>query len=388
MPRAIVDGQSLLDAVAAGSSAGGIDFGDGSLGNVTLSTLMESSGRRNYANLTIDSSGTLAVLALRKLTVLCTGNLEIQGSSALHADGRGCPGTAGAAGGGGATGGPSAAGSSAADVGTNDTLLCVTQGGTGGGGGTGANPSGAGGDGGDTVRRFKDIEDTPNGPAGGVGAGAGAAGTGGTGTSAVVIGAAARTRIIDELGGQSFPGLMGGGGAGGGGGSGGSGSSGPIGTGGSGGGAGLQSGANLGHGLDGSPGNTGPNLGGTPGGAAGSGGGGAGGGALEVRVQGDVTLAASARISANGGNGGNGAQAAALFELPGSSGAAGGAGGGGYVLLIYGGVGTNVDAAHITADAGNPGTAGPVRLGITTIAGGLGGAAGAAEDGYVAIVVV
>ena len=368
-------------AVSASTTGGGIDFGDGSDGAVTISTLVETSGRKNYTNLTITTSGQLVATAGRQLTVLCTGFLDIQGVGKIHADGRGLPGTAGTAGTNASIVGASAAATGATDVVNADVISFefTPEGGAGGGGGSGSAgtdySTGDGGDGGSNTTR--------RGPA------LVAGGVGGTGSAALNIGqnagvatagnpltANAKTYSADLLANGYFPMSPGAGGAGGGGGSGGTNNFGSAGNGGAGGAAGVQTTTFVGHGSNG----TASGAASEASGGGGGGGGGAGGGVLDVRVAGDLTIAAGAFISAKGGNGGNGAGSGASGYGGGHGGGAGG-GGGGTISIIYAGSGTNVDAAHCPVTGGTSGTSGSGSGG-----GGSGSVGLAGEDGHRSII--
>jgi len=135
------------------------DFGNGSLGNVTISTVVEASGRLNYADLTITATGTLVATARRRIEVLATGNISVASGGKISATGRGNAGTdggAGASGWGSVTGGTREVGVDGVAA-TGQALRCSASG-AGGEGGVGGHygftavyfsaPSGVGGSGG------------------------------------------------------------------------------------------------------------------------------------------------------------------------------------------------------------------------------------------------
>ena len=98
MPRQIADGQSISDAIAAAGGGGGGDsnFGNGALGDAVINTVMEFAGEVNYNTLDVQAAGAVAALLQQKLTVRVVGDCTVDG--AIHADGRGATGVAGAAG--------------------------------------------------------------------------------------------------------------------------------------------------------------------------------------------------------------------------------------------------------------------------------------------------
>lgn len=72
--------------------------GDASIPGLTeITTAIDTEGRKNYEELWVKSSGSLAATAGRALYVLVAGDLTVDG--ALHADGRGGGSTAGGNGG-------------------------------------------------------------------------------------------------------------------------------------------------------------------------------------------------------------------------------------------------------------------------------------------------
>ncbi|MGE3483786.1 MAG: hypothetical protein AB7L09_03525, partial [Nitrospira sp.] len=151
--------------------------GDGSLGNVTISTQVVASGAeiRNYNDLTITGTGELICGAGEPLWVKVRGNLLVQTGGSIHANGRG-PGTSGA----GGAGSDGAANSLNGTAGSPASLGGITASGGGGGGGSGGDDgsggppgSGNGGAGSAGTNRATGFDPT--------GTGAGSAGTGGPG---------------------------------------------------------------------------------------------------------------------------------------------------------------------------------------------------------------
>jgi hypothetical protein len=93
------DGRDHTGVMGVGSGAVPPEFGDGGLGDVTLSSYLETSGDRAYNSLTIDPGGDIGVVAKRKLTLRTVGNLTVNTGRSIHADGRGWPAQAGGDGG-------------------------------------------------------------------------------------------------------------------------------------------------------------------------------------------------------------------------------------------------------------------------------------------------
>jgi hypothetical protein len=379
---------STTDLMTGGVSGFG---GDGSLGALTQTTgtYTDASGIRNYTSVTLSGDSTLAATAQRGLTVLATGDVTLNDTSAIHADGRGIgtPLT-------GRSGSAGAVGQAPSSVAaTTDTEApfggSVSASGGSGGGGSGGNQgasgfnSAAGGSG--KAGNNRAASPKSDGAGAGTGGTSGAAvgddtaGNNGTdGSDATAIATATRNALTDGdlsyVRGSFLSGGMGARGAGGGGavkaGAAASGGSGVLG-----GSAASVSGAGLGHGGNGT------NNSNTTNGAGGGGGGGApgmGGGSLYVEVAGTLTMAAGARISANGGNGGNGGNGASATDAGGGGGAGAGGGSGGFVLVKY--AAGSDPSAKVTATAGTGGTGG--AGGTSTKGGGNGGAGGDGEAGY------
>jgi len=367
-------------------------FGDGNLGDFTLNAGVNSDvqGERHYLSLTIETGATLAAVARSKLIVRVQNNCILQGTGAIHADGRGVIGPTGGPGGNGG-GGNGGAGSNAATGISN-----AASGGAGGGGGAGgANTEfltgsfgGAGGSGGNTVNRSSFL-DSAGSIVGGVGANPTPGNTGSSSGippapgsalpglaagSTTAFAASAKARWLDSDSAMLTLLLEGSPGSGGGGGAGGVllQASTQTGLGGAGGLSGSQAGNGLGSGIGGAQAadvaylNNGqdPQSGGGGGGA-----GGAGGGALDLFVGADLTLGVSARVSANGGPGGAGGRGGDTggfsFSDPAAGGGGGGGGGGsgGVLRVFWAGIGTNVGPSNIGANGGVGGGAG--RGGIT-----------------------
>jgi hypothetical protein len=385
--------------IGAGGSAG--IGGDGSDGALTIGagTYTDTSGTKNYTTLTLNGDGMLGATAQSGLIVRATGNITLNGTSMIHADGRGNTatqaGTTGGTGGDDLISGAFYAGS-AGTAGATPSFTSPTATGSSGGGGSGGNEtgttgnSGAGGAGSSGTSRGATLGGGGGAsPAGSAGAAvaAGTAGNNGTagGGNATSISAANRTSIEDAELSPMLGTFVGGGARGAAGGSGGGGRSagavtGAFTNGGTAGAAQSVSGSGKGHGGNGG-------NGGSANAAGGGGGGGAGGmpgGWVRIECDGDITLAAGARISANGGNGGAGGNGGGGGSVTaGGGGGSGGAGGsGGWVLIRYGGTATNVDGSHVTATGGTGGAAGTGGTGSDKN-GGNGAAGGNAESGYV-----
>ena len=365
MARQVVDGQDLESAIAiAGMSGGGgvaPAFGNGGLGDVVISTVVETSGDLHYNTLEVQAAGALTVTAGRKLVVRSISDIIVDG--AIHADGRGFPGSAGGYGGSGPSGiGEGVAGSNTALDGSP-----ALSGGGAGGGGARSGTSKVGGTGGTALDQnvhranLSSLNITTT-----IAGGAATVGGGFLGDSPAAISATEIARYTADYGLKyRSDAVLGRGGSGGGGGAA---ATAVVGPGTAGGAAGLQSGANLGNGSNSS----------TPGSDAGSGGGGggAGGGNVEVWCGGDLTIGASGRISARGGNGGNGGNG---VNFNNGAGGGGGPGGGGFVGVFYSGVLTN--AGTVNATAGSSGAAGTGGTGVA-------GASGSASAGVAILVKV
>lgn len=350
--------QAALEAVDIAGGGRSPAFGDGILGDVTITTatFTDAEGDQNYNSLLIQTGAALASSARRKATVRVRTTLTLEGTAAIHADGRGEVGLAGGAGS-GPVAGPGGAGTN----GNGDFSIGGGGGGGGGGGADGTHAGGVGGDGGD---RSVNID-----AAGG--------GTGGTSATSVPGGDGADatdratdiTNRMDDGRGDSITGIGERWGASGGGGGGG----GTIGTGtpGAPGVPGTQAGSDLGAGGDGTAGDTGS---GGSGGASG-----AGAGDVDVWVNGAIAIPSGTRISANGGDGGDGAIGS---SSGGGDGAGGGGGCGGKVRVFYGGSITAGAASRVTADGGTGG------LGGTNVSGREGGDGGDGEDGIALLIKV
>lgn len=130
-------------------------FGDGSDGNVTVSTPIVLTRDQFYNNLTIAVGGSISFQNQR---VFVAGTLDLTNAAAFTLDGSGTSGNNGGAGGAGGGAGATTA------VGTNIT---GRSGGAGGAGGTTTGTQGAAGAGGNSI----------------TGSGGGSGGAGGTGTS-------------------------------------------------------------------------------------------------------------------------------------------------------------------------------------------------------------
>lgn len=389
--------------------------GDGSDGNVIISSDTATSGVKNYNDLTIDNNMSLTAEAGEDLVILVAGDLVMGASSKIHVNGRsalapgaGSSGTIARANDIGGTTGVSSVGGTSASAG-------ISAAGGGGSGGTGAalgsgysaGGTGNGGSGSGRAVITDIIDDSPvSGGAGGAGLSTHNPGSptggvsGNTGTPAPQISVAIEEKVIDLYGRARFYALRttdGGSGAGGSGGSGGSwsatgGTNGTIGSGpGTGGAAGVVT--LPGHSGAGSNGiaptvtsGLAPHRRVTSGG--GGGGGGRGGGILYVEVAGTVTLASSSRISANGASGGTGGTGGNITGsgFVGGGGGGGGSGGsGGLVFFFYKGDDVNslVDASRITAASGSAGAGAAGGNGDSGQAGGTGGAGRAGATGFV-----
>jgi len=364
-------------------------YGSGGLGALVVGTgtIVSLSGRNEYTDVTLEGTGQIECVVGRKLSLLCTGELDLQSTSRIFGDGRGLPGTDGSAGTDGSifTGGGNEPNAVDAPPQLNLDVISFAhhpEGGAGGGGGSGqsgaasSNTSGDGGDGGsNTTRRGS----TVSGGGGGVGVVSVNPGNPATAaTAGIPLTASARAIVEDLLREGRYLALPGAGGAGGGGGTGSVNNFGTLSTGGAAGTKGVQTGSALGHGIAGATPASTTNAGG----GGGGGGGGAGGAPIEIRVAGDLTIAAGASISSQGGDGGAGGDGGtATGGFDGAGGGGGGGGGGGTILVIYGGSGTNVDAGHIPINGGAAGAAGSGTSGQ----GGDGTAGLAGEDGHRAI---
>lgn len=386
MPRSVVDGQSLTSAVArAGADEPEPFAGNGLLGDTVITGSVSSSGVQNYGNLIVRDGATLAAIPTKKLHVRVSGNLLIEGTGKIHADGRGGPGSPGGKGG---TGGsvPIEGLSNGRVLCDTDELPAITAGGGGGGGAAGASTDvlqgigargaygcarqiafkaviGAGGSGGDTY-------DGLNQP--------GQIGSPGIAASALSVNA--RNQIIANFESSYqaarslfavYSGSTGAGGSGGGG-SGGASTmvGGPIPGSRVGGNGGLANISEFGDGGNGS--GTPATITVSPG--AGGGASGSGGGWLLIEVLGNVLLSPDSRISANGGNGGDGGSAGVALVYGGGAGAGGG-GAGGVVAVFFSGEATNLNDTTVIATGGRGGKGG--------IGSARGGNGGNGEAGYV-----
>ena len=141
--------QEWIDHVDEDHGAG--FFGDGSDGDVVITTGVNLAKNTNYNNLTITSPG---ILDMRSFILRVRGTLTINSGGILRADGvdgsDGVGGTGGAGGGGGTpaaleAGAAGGAGGSGVQAGTAGTAKSDAEGGSGGAGGTSGPGGGAGG---------------------------------------------------------------------------------------------------------------------------------------------------------------------------------------------------------------------------------------------------
>ncbi len=322
-------------------------FGDGSDGDVTISTNTTLSADKKYRNLTINTGVTLttagyAIYVLGTLTITGTGKIDNSGGAGGNggAASSGVAGTAGAAG--AAAGGGTFTAGKAGVAGVAGVYNSTGQvNGTAGNAGVAANPSlgasgGAGGAGGDA-----------NNP-GSVGGAAGAAGTATAETVLVKAPAyevsanlsASETTLTKKLTAIA-----------------------------------SSSGLLLSPGASGGSGGSGGESGGNPNFTAsgGSGGSGASGGVVFIAAR---TIANAGTISANGGAGGAaGAPFQDVGAIVGGSGGGGG-GGGGAVVLVY----ETLSGAGTTTASG--GTGGAKSDGLNGGSNGVVGANGTAGTVY------
>lgn len=328
------------------TSAGVGFFGDGSDGDVTISSPTSLTRDMFYDNLTVEAAQTLNPAGFRifvKNTLTLTGTISCNGGNG-GAGGTGSSGTGGAAG---------TAGAAAAAAGYFTAPRAGKAGGAGGGGGAFAT-NGAGGSNGTAGTSETNALITS---AAGAGANSGAGGnsnatnggagaTGQAGGTATAIAAGVRNAVhlinwnVFIQGTATHPngGASAGSGAGGGGGGGG-------------------------------------NVGGDQGGAGGGGGGSGGNGGYVLVCANTITGAGN--INARGGHGGAGG--AGQNGVSGSGGGGGGGGGGaggtgGCVVLLY--RTQTAWTATIGVTGGNAGAAGAAGTGLGT--GGLNGNAGSA----------
>lgn len=346
------DSRSHVGVPGVGDTTPPPAFGNGGLGDFVLNSLLETTGDLHYNTLTIQVAGVLTAVAERKLVVRVRGACVIDG--ALHADGRGYPGTAGGQGGDTGAADPGAA-SSPTPVHWGPSITGAPSGGAGGGlsGGTGASLD-------QNVHRrlLGSLGPTPPAVAG--------AASGAAGNSPVAIDPVEAARLAEDYAlGYRSRSPLGQGGTGGAGGQ----SSFGGGTGGAGGAAGSRTGTGIGTGGAGVTGN--------PACGAGGGGGGAGGGHVELWCGDDLTVSGTGRISARGGSGGAGAGADVSSGFPGDGGG-GAPGSGGLALAFYAGT-----LSLIGAVDANPGAVGPGGPGAFGSIAGF--ASGTAVAGYAAV---
>ena len=109
--------------------AGNPEFGDGSLGPITLTSFLETDGELHYDTLVVDPGGDIAITSQRKLTIRSLGDITINTGQGVRGTGRGYLG-----GPGGAAGGVSPDGEPGQPPQLPQTQL-TGSGGTGGGGG-------------------------------------------------------------------------------------------------------------------------------------------------------------------------------------------------------------------------------------------------------------
>lgn len=387
-----------LSDTGAGVGGQGDLGGDGSDGDVVISANTQLPGLvTNYQDLTINSGFNLYPAPGEPAVILCSGDMEVNGTLMLA--GKGKAATAGGAGAAGADSpsAPAADGSSVSA--TQDYGQHVAASGGSGGGGTGGSSDLTSGDGGDGRGGRNRPALMPS--SGSAAFGAGSAGLGATGGDGPGTAGGAGTNATDYIDRTSFAAIVsptqaycylmsgGGSGTGGGGGSGGAyGGVGSItkGAGGSAGTAGSGSGTDIGSGGNGGAGGSVGSGSGAAGGGGG-GGGGRGGGVGVVEVAGTVTAGGSGTINVRGGNGGSGGAGGSVTSdgHGGGGGAAGAPGSGGLCTLRHGGVlsgsFTQTTTAGATGSAGTAGTGGSV-FGDN---GGAGGGAGNGEDGYIQI---
>lgn len=138
------------------SSKNSFYFGDGSDGNVTISSNTTITTGKQYNDLTVNSGVTLDCTATKILTIRCKGTLTINGTISMAGQG-GSGGSAGSAGAGGgafppASGGNGSGGGSGGNGGSGyyygSSGSSGSNGGTGAAGAVGGSTGGAGGSGG------------------------------------------------------------------------------------------------------------------------------------------------------------------------------------------------------------------------------------------------
>lgn len=312
------------------------NFGDGNLGNVTISSntqLGNSDNIRQYQNLTIDATKTLTCgdgTVTKKWILFASESITINGT--INLDGRGAQGGVGGAGGAGGSGG----------VGSNQGANTGNQGGTGLAGSIGSGSEGYNGTGGAGGTGGQGGNGGNN-----TGSGAGSGGNSASPTS----GASSGTNIQDsDQHNFQMPLLVfnetkhwGTGGSGG--------------AGGSGGGQGGSS-ANQGGGA----------VVGGNGGAGGTGGAGGNGGGSIILVAPTITFGTNASITCQG--------------VAGSQGNAGGTGG----LSSSGGGTGGAGGAPPNGSAGNGQNVSNLNGGGTGGGGGYGGTGGTGDNGFVGLI--
>lgn len=121
----------LLDHTGIPGVISSSEFGTGTLGNVTINSLVETSGENHYNTLTVQSGGTLCAAAERKLIIRSRSDITVETGGAIHADGRGFPG------GTGGVGGSVTTRATLPTPGVYEGFAHTPSGGSGGGGGSG-----------------------------------------------------------------------------------------------------------------------------------------------------------------------------------------------------------------------------------------------------------
>lgn len=311
---------ALAEVIALASSSAGGPFGDGSDGDVTISSDTDLARDMFYNNLTVNNGITLSSKGFR---VFCAGTITLTGTGKIS--GTGAVGTAGGNTGGAGGGGAAVAGYTHATAGSN--------------GGAGANLNGGNGTGGAAVTGFGS-----NGAAGGAGGtGVGSAGTAGAaGTLTPSAAASGNFRSLQNLllwrlfpDGSSPVAIKYHGGAGGG----------------------------------------GAGAGGNAGNSEGGGGGGGGASGYGILVAGR-TITGTGNIESKGGNGGNGGNGNVAGSNSRGGGGGGGGGAGALVCVVYG---NNASwSGNIVVTGGTGGTGGTGQGGGGTGSSGSNGPDGVA----------
>jgi hypothetical protein len=128
------DGRDHTGVMGVGGGATPTEYGNGSLGDITISAFTETSGDKHYNSLIIGASGDLVALTKRKLVIRTIADMEVTAGRRIHADGRGMDGGDGGQG----KGSVSSAGEPGLP-GPSALAIC----GAGGGGGAGSRHNGA-----------------------------------------------------------------------------------------------------------------------------------------------------------------------------------------------------------------------------------------------------